>query len=145
LSLPLEETDPVSRLRQVRAETLLRKQEHDAQEIDRLVAALSRLSPRLRAFGERLQNSPREFALNVSNVPGPSSAVTIQGKDVIALHSLSDIRQRHALRIAITSLAGRLSFGLCADRTLIDGVSELAGHIRDEASLLTQQTERGGN
>lgn len=136
LSLPIGETDPVERLQLVRTETLLRKQDHDAEEMDRFVEALSGLSPRLRLFGERLQNSPREFALNVSNVPGPPDPVTILGNPVSAFHTLADIRQRHALRIAITSMADRLSFGLCADPNLIEGVSDLANLTAQEASSL---------
>jgi len=79
---------------------------------------------------------PRSFALNVSNVPGPRVQVHILGSPVRALYSLAEIREHHALRIAVVSLTGTLNFGLTADPSLLEGVDELAGDIQLEAAEL---------
>jgi WS/DGAT/MGAT family acyltransferase len=136
LGLPLGEPDPAERLRLIRQESAIRKTEHDAQEIDRALAALSRASTRLRVVCDRFLMDPREFALNVSNVPGPRSPVSVVGCPVQSIHDLADIAERHALRVAAVSYAGHLGFGLCADAALIQDLPGLADAIQAEAADL---------
>jgi hypothetical protein len=76
---------------------------------------------------------PREFAVNVSNVPGPRTAVSVVGRPVQSIHDLADIAERHALRVAAVSYAGQLGFGLCADAALIQDLPGLADAIQAEA------------
>jgi len=136
LPLPLNEPDPVARLRAVRAATATRKGEHDAQEIDTLHRELAHVSPRLEAFCERIERSPRRFALNVSNVPGPRVPVAVLGAPVAELHSIAEIGQRHALRVAVVSCAGTLGFGFCADPGIVAGLESLVSGTAAEAAAL---------
>jgi hypothetical protein len=136
LGLPLGEPDPALRLRIIRQESVLRKTEHDAEEMDRALAALSRVSLRLRQVCDRFQMDPREFALNVSNVPGPSHPVSVVGQPVLAIHDIADIAERHALRVAAVSYGQQLNFGLCADALLIEDLPGLAEAIEAEAADL---------
>jgi WS/DGAT/MGAT family acyltransferase len=136
LDLPLERGDPLERLAAIRRATRVRKQGHDAQRLDALMRELGRASPRLRRFAEHALSHPRSFALNVSNVPGPRSPVRVLGSPVRALHSLAEIRERHALRVSVVSLADSLNFGLCADPTLVGDVESLAAGMRAEAAAL---------
>ncbi len=137
LDLPLL-ADPLARLRAIRRATRVRKERHDAQQLDALMRGLER-APQLRSFAERVLTHPRSFALNVSNVPGPRVPVHILGSPVRALYSLAEIREHHALRIAVVSLTGTLNFGLTADPSLLEGVDQLAGDIQLEAAeLLTR-------
>ena len=80
---------------------------------------------------------PRSFALNVSNVPGPRHPVAVLGAPVQAMYTLAEIREHHALRIAVVSLASTLNFGLVADPTLLADVDHLASGIQAEAATLT--------
>jgi hypothetical protein len=137
VDLPLHERDPVARLAAIHAETAECKADHDAQTMDALLRDLARVSPRLARLGERVEGSPRAFALAVSNVPGPPRAVSVLGAPVHALHSLAEIGERHALRVTAVSLADTLHFGLCADPTIVGGVSGLARDLAAEAALLT--------
>ncbi|TMK39286.1 MAG: DUF1298 domain-containing protein [Actinobacteria bacterium] len=136
LDLPLESGDPLERLASIHRATRVRKQGHDAQRLDALMRELGRASPRLRRFAEHALSHPRSFALNVSNVPGPRNPVRVLGSPVRALHSLAEIRERHALRVSVVSLADRLTFGLCADPTLVDDVERLAAGMGAEAAAL---------
>jgi WS/DGAT/MGAT family acyltransferase len=136
LGLPLGEPDPARRLRLIREESAIRKTEHDAQEMDRALAALSRVSTRLRQVCDRFLMDPREFAVNVSNVPGPRRPVSVVGQPVQSIHDLADIAERHALRVAAVSYAGQLGFGLCADAALIQDLPGLADAIEAEAADL---------
>ena len=136
LDLPLGSSDPLGRLASIRRATRIRKECHDAQELDALMRRLGRV-PCLRTFAEHVLAHPRSFAVNVSNVPGPRHTVTMLGAPVRALYSVAEIRDHHALRIAVVSLAGTLNFGLAADPTLIADVGRLAGHMQAEATALT--------
>jgi WS/DGAT/MGAT family acyltransferase len=136
LDLPLGPRDPGERLSAVRRATKVRKHDHDAERLDSLMHELGRVSPLLRRFAEQLLAHPRSFALNVSNVPGPRRGVEVLGVPALALYSLAEIRERHALRIAVLSIAGTLRFGLCADPTLLPDVDLLAASIEAEAAEL---------
>lgn len=136
LDLPIGQPGPLERLGAIRAATRVRKESHDAQRIDELTRELGEASPRLKRFADRALVHPRSFALNVSNVPGPRTEVHVDGIRVTALYSVAEIRERHALRVAVVSLADTLGFGLCADPTLLADVEVLAAGIEAEAGAL---------
>jgi diacylglycerol O-acyltransferase / wax synthase len=135
LDLPLGSADPLERLAAIRRATRVRKQGHDAQHLDALMRGLAR-TPRLSRFAERILAHPRSFALNVSNVPGPRRPVQVLGVPVRALYSLAEVREHHALRVAVVSIADSLNFGLVADPTLLDDVDQLAADMHAEAAAL---------
>jgi diacylglycerol O-acyltransferase len=120
VDLPVGEAGIAERLLALNRETIERKRLHDAEAI---YAATMRRSVARRAM------SPRVFTLNVSNVPGPRNDVYVLGCRVCELYSVADIAQRHALRVAVISAAGMLSFGLCADRDAVDDVEVVAEGI----------------
>jgi len=136
LDLPLGPADPLQRLAAICRATRIRKQDHDAQHLDAFLHELAG-TPRLRRFAEHVLAHPRSFALNVSNVPGPRHPVQVLGVPVRAMYSLAEIREQHALRIAVVSLADTLNFGLVADPTLLPGVDHLASDMQAEAAALT--------
>jgi hypothetical protein len=138
LELPLGEPDPVARLEAVRAATSVRKADHDAETLDVLMRDLARVSPRLERLCRRLEASPRAFALNVSNVPGPRGAVAVVGAPVEAVYSIAEIGRRHALRVAVVSAAGRLQFGFCSDPGIVDGLGLMASAVEADASALVE-------
>ena len=117
----------------IHAETAARKKEHDAADIDDLTRELERVSPRMERIVKRLERSPRRFALNVSNVPGPRGRMTILGTPVSSLRSLAEIGERHALRVAALSYADEICLGLCADPEVVHDLGDLARGIEAEA------------
>ena len=136
LDLPLGPEDPAVRLETIHHATKARKEDHDAEWLDALMRELGKTSPGLRRFADQIFASPRSFALNVSNVPGPRRPIEVLGVPVDALYAIAEIGERHALRIAVLSLADTLSFGLCADPTLLPDVEQLAVAIEEEAAAL---------
>jgi diacylglycerol O-acyltransferase / wax synthase len=141
VGLPLYEPDPAARLRIVHQRTSARKSAHDAEHMDVLMHELSDVSPRLQQFCTRVQASPREFALCISNVPGPRTPVQVLGAPVRTIHSIAEIGERHALRVSIISLAGSLCFGFCADPGLIDGVQSMADGVVAQARELIDSVQ----
>jgi diacylglycerol O-acyltransferase / wax synthase len=142
LDLPLGSADPLERLAAIRRATRIRKQGHDAQHLDAMMRQLAR-TPRLSQFVQRVLAHPRSFALNVSNVRGPRQPVQVLGVPVLGLYSLAEIREQHALRVAVVSLADTLNFGLVADPTLLPDVDHLATDMHTEAAALTARLPPG--
>lgn len=138
VALPLNEPDPVARLGDVHAATAVRKADHDAEEMDHLLRRLAGVSPRLSQLCERIEGSPRHFAVNVSNVPGPRTPVSVLGAPVEAMHSVAEIGQRHALRVTAMSMADTLCFGFCADPAIVDDVQAMATGVEREAAALVR-------
>ncbi len=133
LGLPLGEPDPIARLRIVHARTRARKAARDAEQREVLLHKISDVSPRLERFAVQLERSPRRFALNVSNVPGPRHRVAVMAAPVRHMYSLAEISQHHALRVSVISFADQLCFGFCADSDLIPDVQTMADQVAPEA------------
>jgi hypothetical protein len=136
LGLPLGEADPVARLRIIHHRTEARKEAHDAERRELLLHQVGSLSPRLERFAEQLERSPRRFAINVSNVPGPREPVSVLAAPVRQLHSLAEISQHHALRVSVISLADQLCFGFCVDPELVADVQMIADQVAPETRAL---------
>lgn len=128
-----DEPDPLVRLDRIRADTGQRKQLDDADELYDLFHALGRVK-RVGTAVNRLAGSSREFAVSISNVPGPSSPVSVDGRRVAQLFSSSEPALHHALRISAISCAGDIGIGLCTDPRALPDIAGLAEHI--EASYL---------
>jgi diacylglycerol O-acyltransferase / wax synthase len=136
LPVHLEEADVEARLRAIHAATAKRKADHDAERLDSMLRRLHAEAPPLAGFADRIESSPRNFALCVSNVPGPHDAVQVLGRPVLSLHSLAEIGKRHGLRVAVVSLGGRLFFGLLADPAIAEDLEAMAAGIEAEAEAL---------
>jgi len=92
------------------------------------------VAPPLAGVAERLLVNPREFTLNVSNVPGPRSEISVLGRPVRNLYSFAEIAERHPVRIAAVSLCDTMQFGVLTDPELVPGTDTLATGI--EASIV---------
>jgi diacylglycerol O-acyltransferase len=136
LDLPLGPEDPALRLETIHQATRARKHDHDAEWLDAVMRELGNTSPGLKRFADRILASPRSFALNVSNVRGPRREIDVLGVPVDAMYAIAEIGERHALRIAVLSLADTLRFGLCADPNVLGDVEQLAVAIQQEAAEL---------
>jgi diacylglycerol O-acyltransferase len=128
VDLPVAEADPMRRLELINAETVERKQRHDADALYRFFHGLSHLSPLYRE-AMRVAAGPREFSLAISNVPGPREPVYVLGGRVAELSSIAEPADRHALRVSAVSLAGEMRIALCTDPDALPGLQRLARGI----------------
>ena len=85
--------------------------------------------PPVAGVADRLLMNPREFTLNISNVPGPRSEISVLGRRVQHLYSFAEIGERHPVRIAAVSLCEVMQFGVLADPELVPGTDSLAAGI----------------
>ncbi len=132
IELPIDDPDPIARVRSINAQTSERKRHADAEELYDLFHALSRFRHLDRA-AEHLAGGPREFSLSISNVPGPSCGLAVAGRRVENLFSVAEPADRHALRASAISCSGQVGIGLCTDPDAVSGVDRLAEAI--DASL----------
>jgi WS/DGAT/MGAT family acyltransferase len=135
VSLPLHEEDPLERLRLVRRQTVVRKEARDAQELHQLHRELAAV-PQLRDLVERIECSPRRFAVCISNVPGPRQPVALLEQPVVELFGFAEVGEQHALRVTANSNADQLSLGFCADPALVPGVEAMAAAAEAEVTSL---------
>jgi diacylglycerol O-acyltransferase / wax synthase len=135
VDLPIAEPDPQERLRLINTETSQRKLDHDADALYAFFHALSRFRPLYKGV-TRLTAGPREFALSVSNVPGPRERAVILGHAVEQFCSFAEPADRHALRISVVSLEGELAFGLCSDPEAISNLDALRDALADSIAEL---------
>ena len=135
LDLPISEADPATRLQLINTETSERKLEHDADSLYAFFHALGRFRPLYRGV-TRLTSGPREFALSVSNVPGPRQRPVVLGHTIEQFSSFAEPADRHALRISVISLGGELAFGLCSDPEAISDLDGLPGALADSIGEL---------
>jgi diacylglycerol O-acyltransferase / wax synthase len=135
VDLPIAEPDPLARLSRINADTRERKLEHDADALYAFFHALGRFRPLYRGV-TRLTSGPREFALSVSNVPGPRQRAVVLGHAVEQFCSFAEPADRHALRVSVISLGGELAFGLCSDPEAISELDGLRGALADSIAEL---------
>lgn len=135
VDLPTAEPDPLERLRLINAETREAKSEHDAETLYAFFHALGHFRPLYRGM-TRITSGPREFALSVSNVPGPREHQRILGHPVAYFCSFAEPADRHALRVSIISLGGELALGLCSDPAAISGLGRLAAALDESIEEL---------
>jgi WS/DGAT/MGAT family acyltransferase len=135
VDLPIAEPDPVQRLRRINVETRTKKLDRDADALYAFFHALGRFRPLYKGV-TRLTSGPRQFALSVSNVPGPRQRARILGHPVEQFCSFAEPADRHALRVSIVSLGGELAFGLCSDPDAISNLDVLRGAFAESIAEL---------
>jgi WS/DGAT/MGAT family acyltransferase len=135
VALPVGDRDAWARLRSIHRETSERKRHHDAETLDALFGDLATFAPPLERLLTRATAGSREFAVNVSNVPGPREPVAILGARLAGLRSFAEVGHDHSLRVSAVSLCGELTIGLCADPDVLpdlDGLAAAMGEALDE-------------
>jgi diacylglycerol O-acyltransferase / wax synthase len=131
VELPVAEADPMRRYARMtaRAEELKAGSQRAG---GKTIVDLADLGPPL--AGEMLARSmfggSRMFNLTITNVPGPQQRLYAFGAPLRTVLPLVPLFAGHSIGIAVVSYAGKLVFGLNADRMTAPDVEVLAGGIR---------------
>jgi diacylglycerol O-acyltransferase / wax synthase len=133
VDLPVAEPDPERRLLAIAQQSSARKRAGDAQELDTLLHGIAGRA------AVRWSMSPHVFTLNVSNVPGPKHPLRVCHRPLRAVYALAEIADWHALRIAVFSACGTLTFGLCGDAEHVSAIDMLAHEIEAELAALARR------
>jgi diacylglycerol O-acyltransferase len=73
--------------------------------------------------------APQPFNLIISNVPGPTETLYLNGARLTGLYPLSIPLDGQALNITVTSYDGSLDFGLTGDRRALPHLQRLLTHL----------------
>jgi WS/DGAT/MGAT family acyltransferase len=139
IDLPVTEPDATQRLLAIAGECGARKRAGDAQQLDAFLREIAAHSPAAGRAAVHWTMSPHVFTLNVSNVPGPKHPLRLCGRRVRFVYALAEVGDWHALRIAVFSACGTLTFGLCGDAENVSAIDTLAHEIEVEFTALTRQ------
>lgn len=139
--LPLAETDPRRRLRQVSADTRKLKRSAGARAASLIIEAqgwvpptlsqvLGQMNAALSPVSSRVVPQRLAWNLVVSNVPGPPEPVYLLGRRLEAIHPFVALSpQKRALSIGVISYDGNLFFGLVGDRDVLPDLELLSEFI----------------
>ena len=127
VDLPVEEADPKLRHEQVCAVTRSLKRSSQTLGAAALARVTAWTSTALLARAARLIPRARPFNLLVTNVPGPQIPLWLLDAKLEAAYPLAPLFRDQALGVALFSYAGRLYWGLNADRDLVPDLA----HFRD--------------
>jgi WS/DGAT/MGAT family acyltransferase len=119
VDLPVEESDPRLRHEQVCAVTRSLKRSSQTQGAAALARVTAWTSTALLARAARLIPRARPFNLLVTNVPGPQIPLWLLDGRLEAAYPLAPLFRDQVLGIALFSYAGRLHWGLNADRACV--------------------------
>ncbi|MBA2523533.1 MAG: wax ester/triacylglycerol synthase family O-acyltransferase [Solirubrobacterales bacterium] len=146
--LPLDEPDPVERLRKVHETTDRLKRSEAARAASLVIEASGWVPPTmsrvLGSVGDALGPTagrvlPQRLPWNlvISNVPGPPMPVYLLGRPLRSIHPFVALSpQRRALSIGVISYNGGLHFGLVGDRDRLHDLDGLTEFIEEELAGL---------
>ena len=140
--LPVAAVTPSSRFRETRRNTERVKGRHETEGADALLDLAGAAPPVLHATLARLSFTPRLFNLTITNVPGPQATLYAFGAPMTGVIPLVPIFAGHSIGIAVVSYAGRLTFGLNADRVAVPDLEVLEQGLAESFEELCAAARR---
>jgi diacylglycerol O-acyltransferase / wax synthase len=137
VDLPVDEADPIARIRAVNAEMAELKASPAVRAGALMVGAAGAAPPIVSAMLARALGGVRAFNLVVSNIPGPQQPLYFDGARLLAAYPvvpLNPVNQR--LNVGILSYDGGVSFGMLADAALDPPVSVAAQALEEALAEL---------
>jgi WS/DGAT/MGAT family acyltransferase len=134
--LPLEEGDPVQRLRRVTEATQKAKRSRQSQGGE-LVGELGNwTTSAVVSQAIRLGSKMRPFSLAVTNIPGPPIPLYMRGARLLEAYASIPLYHNQALAIALFSYAGELFWGLTGDWDALPDLEQLVADFDAEFARL---------
>ena len=138
VSLPINEPDPIERLKRVQQETRALKESDQALGASTLVQLSAGAPSTLVSMGARLAaGNIRPFNMTITNVPGPQFPLYLLGSRLLLQVPLVPLWAQHGLGLAQFSYDGTLTWGLNADRDLVPDLRSFGESIRSSLDELT--------
>jgi diacylglycerol O-acyltransferase / wax synthase len=142
LALPVDEPEPVARLRAVRREMDALKASPQAM----VVYGLLQLFGRAPRWLERLLVNflGRKATIVMTNVPGPRESISLCGKRLAGLMAWVPQSGRLAVGVSVLSYAGMLQVGVVADERLVPDPGRIVADLQQELEALREQVRVTG-
>ncbi|MGA2925575.1 MAG: wax ester/triacylglycerol synthase family O-acyltransferase [Solirubrobacteraceae bacterium] len=140
IELPVAEADPLRRHELVAESAAKRKESGQAYGAGALVGLTELAPPLLHASLARSLYAKRLFNITITNVPGRADPPPVFGGRIVDLVPIVPLAAEHALGIVVVSFAGKLVFGLCADRATVPDFDVFKRGIIDSLDELRAMT-----
>ena len=125
MDLPVAEADPLRRYELVAAATKKGKAGGQALAASAVTGLAELAPPVLHAGLARSLFAKRLFNITITNVPGSPLVLHLFGAPMVDVVPIVPLAAEHALGIAVVSYAGRMTFGLYADRGTVPDLDVL--------------------
>jgi diacylglycerol O-acyltransferase len=142
VDLPVDEPDAVFRYQLICEAEALAKRSSQPLGAETALGLSALAPPLVHHLVAPVLGGRRLFNLTVTNVPGPPLAMTALGAPLKSIWPLVPLAPDHAVGIAVLSYAGRLMFGVCADRDSVPDVDVLAVGMAEGLQMLHARAER---
>lgn len=146
-NLPVDEENPVQRLRTVHDRLGRAKASGQRQAGNLFVSLANRIPFALSAWtvGLLMRLPQRGVVTVATNVPGPSRPLRVMGRNVVGLYPVPPLAMDLRTGVAMLSYADHLFFGILADYDVVADVDQLARGIEAAVARLVAISKRRRN
>ena len=145
LALPVDDPDPVSRLRKITHRTTEMKATDQALGAATIVELSSGTPIPLLSLANRLvSNTMRPFNMTVTNIPGPQFPMYLLESRMLANYPIVPLWAQHGVGFAIFSYDGALLWGIHADYDALPDGDDLLASIQESFRELCDAAASAG-
>jgi WS/DGAT/MGAT family acyltransferase len=138
VDLPVDEPDPVERLRRIHAMTSELKGSGLVDGAHRILDIADAITP---LAGPLTRYVSRTIPMNlvITNIPGPPIPLYLRGAKFLRVFPYVEVIDNEGLTIAVVSYEDELHFGITADRDVMPDLGEVAVSIEHEFAVLARR------
>jgi WS/DGAT/MGAT family acyltransferase len=127
--LPIDEADPLERVRRIHATTQKLKESRQALGVEMIMGAAEFMGTMLLSLGARAASGPINTI--VTNVPGPQVPLYMLGAKMQAMYPQVPLLDDMALGVALMSYDGKLCWGFNGDYELVPDMKDLVAAVKE--------------
>jgi WS/DGAT/MGAT family acyltransferase len=138
VELPVDEPDPVERLRRIHDMTSELKGSGLVDGAHRILDIADAITP---LAGPLTRYVSRTIPMNlvITNIPGPPIPLYLRGAKFLRVFPYVEVIDNEGLTIAVVSYEDQLHFGITADRDVMPDLGEVAAAIEREFDVLAKR------
>jgi hypothetical protein len=127
--LPIDEADPLERVRRIHATTQKLKESRQALGVEMIMGAAEFMGTMLLSLGARAASGPINTI--VTNVPGPQVPLYMLGAKMQAMYPQVPLLDDMGLGVALMSYDGKLCWGFNGDYELVPDMKDLVAAVKE--------------
>jgi WS/DGAT/MGAT family acyltransferase len=138
VDLPVDEADPVERLRRIHAMTSELKGSGLVDGAHRILDIADVITP---LAGPITRYVSRTIPMNlvITNIPGPPVPLYLRGARFLRVFPYVEVIDNEGLTIAVVSYDDQLHFGITSDRDVLPDLGDVAASIEHEFAVLAKR------
>lgn len=138
VDLPVDEPDPVERLRRIHAMTTELKGSGLVDGAHRILDIADIITP---LAGPLTRYVSRTIPMNlvITNIPGPPVPLYLRGARFLRVFPYVEVIDNEGLTIAVVSYDDELHFGITSDRDVLPDLGDVAASIEHEFAVLARR------